>query len=177
MDFIIRFTFGILLIGATRLAAQDNCQPTYDAMNKVMTTPTHIYGTMTAVPNNGDKPITTETIYTGGSAYVKVGGKWTRSSMTPQQVMKREEENRKNSKTTCRYLKDESVSGETAAVYSTHSENSEMDVKSDGQIWISKGRGLPLREEMDIGMGRESSKHHHSVRYEYGNVQPPQLEQ
>ena len=62
MDIIIRFTFGILLIGATRLAAKDNCQPTYDALNKVMTTPTHIYGTMTAVPNNGDKPITTETI-------------------------------------------------------------------------------------------------------------------
>jgi hypothetical protein len=95
--------------------------------------------------------------------------------MTPQQVMKKEEENRKNSKSTCRYLKDESVSGETAAVYSTRSETG--DIKSDGQIWISKGRGLPLRQEFDIDSGGSGGKYHHSARYEYGNVQPRQLDQ
>jgi hypothetical protein len=168
-------TFGLSLVGAPRLAAEDNCQPTYDAMSKVMTTPTHIYVTMTAVPNKGDKPITTETIYAAGSSYVKVSGKWTRSPITPQQVLKREEENRKNSKTTCRHLKDESVNGETAAIYSTHSETD--DTKSDGEIWISKSRGLPLRQEFDIDAGGPGGKHHHSVRYEYTNVQPPPLDQ
>lgn len=39
--------------------------------------------------------------------------------------------NRRNSKANCRYLHDESVNGEIAAVYSTHAENS--DQKSDGQ--------------------------------------------
>jgi hypothetical protein len=167
---MVGLTFGLSPIGATLLAAQDNCQPTYDAMSKVMTTATHVYATMTAVPNNGDKPITTEIIYTDGSAYVKVSGKWIRGGMTPQQVMKKEEENRKNSKTTCRYLKDESVNGETAVVYSTHSETG--DIKSDGQIWISKSEGLPLRQELDID-SRGSGQHHHSMRYEYTNVQPP----
>jgi hypothetical protein len=128
LSIIVGFTFGLPLIGATRLPAQDNCQPTYDAMSKVMTTPTHIYASMTAVPNNGDKPITTETIYVAGSAYVKVSGKWIRGRMTQQQVMKKEEENRKNSKATCRYLKEESVNGEVAAVYSTHSETDDIKV-------------------------------------------------
>jgi hypothetical protein len=50
LSIILGFTFGLSLIGVPRLAAQDNCQPTYDAMSKVMTTPTHIYVTMTAVP-------------------------------------------------------------------------------------------------------------------------------
>jgi hypothetical protein len=77
----------------------------------------------------------------------------------------------KKSKMTCHYLRDESVNGETAAVYSTHSETE--DIKSDGQIWISKDRGLPLRHELDIEAG--GSKNHHSARYQYGNVQPPRL--
>jgi hypothetical protein len=174
LSVILWATFGLSLIGASRLAAQDNCQPTYDAMSKAMSTPTHIYVTMTAVPNKGDKPITTETIYAAGSVYVRVSGKWTRSPITPQQVLKRAEENRKNSKTTCRHLRDESINGETAAVYSTHSETD--DTKSDGQIWVSKSKGLPLRQEFDIDSGRPQGKHHHSVRYEYTNVQPPALD-
>jgi hypothetical protein len=169
------FTCGLSLIGATPLTAQGNCQPVDDALSKVMTTPTHVYSTMNAVPNAGDKLHTYETIYAGGSVYTKVGGKWTRGPWTLQQVMKQEQENRQKSKYTCRYLRDESVNGETAAVYSTHSERSDEDLgqmKSDGQVWISKSKGLPLRQEFDIESGG-SGKQHHSARYEYTNVQPP----
>src|SRR5260370_1006512 len=94
------FTFGILLTGPTRLAAQDPCQPTYDAMSKVMSTPTHIYTTMTGVRNNAGKH-TVEIIYVGGATYVNVGGKWSRSPMPPQHVTQKEEENRKGRWTTC----------------------------------------------------------------------------
>jgi hypothetical protein len=39
------FTVGLSLVGVTPLAAQgSNCQPVDDALNKVITTPTHIYG-------------------------------------------------------------------------------------------------------------------------------------
>jgi hypothetical protein len=175
------FVFGLSLMGATPLAAQGNCQAVDDAMNKVFTTPTHIYTAMSPVPKDGSKPRPedtshSETIYVGGSAYAKVAGKWTRSEWTQQQVMKQEEENRRKSKYSCRYLRDESVNGETAAVYSTHSERTDVGpVKSDGQVWISKSRGLPLREEVDIESGGVSSKNHLSVRHEYANVQPPQL--
>ena len=169
------FTFGLLLTGPARLAAQDPCQPTYDAMSKVMSTPTHLYSTyssMPSVPNSADRH-TTEMIYIGGASYVKLGVKWTRSPMTTQQVMQKEEENRKASKTTCQYLRDEVVNGEAAAVYSTHSDRAEMGIKSDGQIWISKSKGLPLKDEIDIAS--DGSKNHHSSRYEYANVQAPPI--
>jgi hypothetical protein len=170
-------TFGVALAGATPLAAQSGCQVVDDAMNKVMTVPTHIYNAMSPILSNGTTPrasdtIHNETIYVGGSAYAKVSGKWSRSEWTLQRIMKQEQENRQQSKFTCRYLHDESVNGEPAAVYSTHSERADPEAKSDGQIWISKGKGLPLRHEMDVDAG-SGIKDHHSVRYEYTNVQPP----
>ena len=121
---MVGFTFGLSLIAATPLAPQGNCKLVDDAMDKVITIPTHIYGAMSPVPNTGGKPrtdeaIRTETIYVGGSVYTKVGGSWHRGGWTPQQVMKQEQENRQKSRYTCRYLHDESVNGETAAVYST----------------------------------------------------------
>ena len=169
---------GLWLIGATPLAAQGGCQPVDDAMNKVISVPTHIYSAMTPILSNGSATgpsdtIRNETIYVGGSAYVKLGGKWSRSEWGRQRIMTQEQENRQKSKYTCRYLRDESVNGQAAAVYSTHSERSDVGhITSDGQIWISKSKGLPLRQEMDIDAG-QGMKHHHSTHYEYTNVQAP----
>lgn len=167
-----RVTFRLLLIGTAPLIAQDTCQPLYDAMLKVIDTPTHIYTTTGNASNSGGKPHMIEVIYTAGTVYTSVGGKWIRSKMTPRQVVKMEHENRRNSKMSCRYLKDESVNGETSAVYSTHTETDGQ--KDDGQAWISKTRGLPLRQEMDIDMQGMANKQHYSMRYEYTNVKPPQ---
>jgi outer membrane lipoprotein-sorting protein len=75
------------------------------------------------------------------------------------------EKNRQNNKTTCRYLNDELVDGEMAAVYSLHDVSPKAT--SDSKIWISKTKGLPLRTDTDLG------KSHVSMRYEYGNVKPP----
>jgi hypothetical protein len=47
-------------------------------------------------------------------------------------------------------------------VYGTHSERAKPDVKSDGQIWISKSKGLPLKDEIDISS--DGFKNHHSTR-------------
>lgn len=161
---MVALTLVIALIGSTRLAAQ-GCQPVDDAMKKIYTTPSHLYTTMSAGHKN-------ELIYAGGVIYDNLRGKWARSTVTLQQVMKMEDENRRNSKTTCRYLRDESVNGEAAAVYSAHSERSDPAVKSDSQFWISKAKGLPLRHEQDIDAGG-GTKMHHSTRYEYSNVHPP----
>lgn len=176
---VLGFTFVLSLMGPAPLKAQSGCQSVDDAMNKVMTVPTHIYVAMTPVLSNGAKPRPedtsySETIYVGGAMYSKFRGSWSRSGWTPQQVMKQEQENRQKSKFSCRYLRDESVNGETAVVYSMHSERSDVGhIASDDQMWISKSKGLPLRVEGDIDSGGPAGKHHHSVRYEYANVQPP----
>lgn len=166
------FFIGMLLIPASLAShyatAADSCQPVFDAMSKVLLTNSHVFSTEGAGTRAGAKP-QSETIYFGGAIYVKLNDKWIRSKMTVQQMLEQEKENREHGKATCRYLREEVVGGEAAAVYSVHSENE--DVKSDGQLWISK-KGLPLRQEFDIDMG-DPSKIHQSVRYEYGNVQAP----
>jgi hypothetical protein len=157
---MVGFTFGQLLIGAKPLAAQGDCQLVFDASSKVFNTPAHLYLTM----NMGGTTQTTESIYVAGAIYVKFGGKWSSSLISMQDMKEREQKNIQNNKTTCRYLHDEPVNGEMAAVYGVHSESP----KSDSQIWISKATGLPLRSEVDFG-----DKNHVSMRYEYGNVKPP----
>ena len=157
-------TVGIALMGAIPLAAQ-GCLPVIDAMNKIYTTPTHLYTTMDGGHKN-------EVIYAGEVVYDNLLGKWARSQVTLERVKELEENNRRNSKYTCRYLRDESVDGEAAAVYSTHAERPDLDIRSDGQFWISKTKGLPLRHEEDIDAGA-GTKNHHSTRYEYANVRPP----
>jgi len=176
---VVVLSFGIARMGATPLAAQGNCQPVLDAMNKVFATPSHIYRTMSPVSKDGSKPRAgdttySETIYVGEAAYAKGVGSWRRSLVTVEQVKKMEEQNIKSSKYTCRYLRDEPVNGEPAAVYSTHSEREDWGIKSDGQLWISKSRGLPLRQELEITeSGDKPDVNHHSMRYEYTNVRPP----
>jgi hypothetical protein len=165
---LVALTVGILLIGSMPLPAQNSCQPVNDAMHKIYTTPTHLSTTMMLA----NSPVKNELIYAGGVIYENVHGKWSHSEVTLQQVMKIEEQNQRNSKTTCRYLRDESVNGETAALYSTHAERSDMGIVSDGQVWISKSKGLVLRQEEDISDGG-GKKRHHSTRYEYTNVRPP----
>jgi hypothetical protein len=158
---VFGFTLGHLLIGAKPVAAQGDCQLVLDAANKVWDTPTHLYDTT----NIGGTTQTVEMIYAAGAIYTKYGGKWSPSPMSMQEMKELDQKNRQNNKMTCRYLKDEPVNGEMAAVYSVHDETPRGKV--DSQIWISKAKGLPLRQDIDI------DKTHNSMRYEYGNVKPP----
>ncbi len=115
-----------------------------------------------------------ESIYVGGAVYVMVRGKWTRSRVTIAQLKSAQDEGKDTPKPACRYLRDEAVDGEPAAVYATHREGD--GYKSDVTLWISKSRNVPLRSEsdMDTGVaGNSNGKSHTSMRYDYKNVQPP----
>jgi hypothetical protein len=91
--------------------------------------------------------------------------------MSVQGMRRRQEENLRTTKSmACRYLRDETVDGEAAAVYHVRSENE--GVKSQAVLWISKRTGLPLRSENDIDTG-DKDKMHLAIRYDYANVQPP----
>ncbi len=149
--------------------AADSCQPVFDALTKLITTPSHSYTTSTAA--NGGKQRTAETIMTLGKKYIRVNGKWMDSRVTTAEVLEQERENEKNGKATCQLLRSEAVSGEAAVVYSLHREP--QSFKEDSQIWISKSTGMALREEQDVDMGGEIGKQHNSARFEYGKVQPP----
>jgi len=148
-------------------AADAACQPIFDAATKIFVVPTHAYTTQ-VLP--GGKSRNLETIYTNNAIYATYNGKWIRSKMTAQDMLKQEQENIRDAKTSCRHVRDELVNGDLAALYLAHSDND--GIKSDAQTWISKSKGLPLKTEEDLDTGG-GDKRHWSIRYEYSNVRPP----
>ena len=148
-------------------AADVDCQALFNTRFKLFSLPLHSYTIETL---QGGKSQTSEAIFVNGAIYVLMRGKWIHSRMTPQDMLKQEEENIRDSKSTCSHVRDEMVNGEAAALYMGHSEND--GVKSDAQTWISKSKGLPLKTEEDIDTG-DGDKRHMSIRYEYSNVQAP----
>ena len=73
--------------------AADSCQPVFDALMKVATTPSHSYTTSTGV--NGGTPTEAETIFANGQKYIRVRGKWMRIPVTSQDVLEQEKEKRR----------------------------------------------------------------------------------
>ena len=149
--------------------AQGDCKTLHDAT--LTTVPSHAYELETNTARPSHSAINHEVIRTGGTIYVMIGGKWKKSPISDAQMRVQEQENWKTAKNvSCKYLRDESVNGQSAAVYHTHSETE--DNKEDGQAWISKSKGLILRLEEDVDSGY-GDKSHRSIRYEYTNVQAP----
>ena len=167
------FTLSVLSLvvmgEAVTARADDACQPVFDALIKVATTPSHSYTTNAAV--NGGKAAEAETIFADGQKYIRARGKWMRLPVTSQDVLEQEREKQEHGKSTCQFLRTESVNGEAAMLYSVHREYDE--VKEDGQMWVSRGTGLLLRVEEDFDNGGNKVKEHRSTRFEYGNIRPP----
>lgn len=169
---LLAFASALLVIvsfSASRARAADSCDPVFNALTKVVTTPSHSYSTDTT--SKGSQTTNAEMIYLPSKSYMRISGKWMENPETPSEILQQEQQNRKRGKATCRLVRDESVNGEPAALYSLHSESE--NAKEDAQMWISKRTGLPLREELDMDVGGSSGKSHLSTRYEYGNVKPP----
>ena len=148
------------------------CQAVLDASEKLYTTPFHMYSTQAGALVGNGKPMSSEMISSGGTDYVLYDGKWTTSSTAERKALG--QRNRNNAKNmSCHYVRDESVNGESAALYSTHEES--VHGKTDSQNWVSKSKGLILRQEIDIDTGGANGKSHMSSRYEYSNVHVPKL--
>ncbi len=146
------------------------CQPALDAGDKLFTTPYHAFATM-SMPG-APHPMNSESVFVGGALYVLMNGKWSSSGMSVEEMKAMEQRNRTNAHNmSCHYLRDELVKGEPAALYTTHEETPHG--KTDSKTWISKSRGLILRQEIDIDTGGPNGKTHMTSRYEYENVQVP----
>jgi hypothetical protein len=157
--------------GAPSAIAEDAvCTRVFDSMIRVIKTPNHTYMSQSTAANGG-KVTKSEAINTGKARYLLIDGKWMASKITPEDELQQSDENRKNMKSTCRLIRDESVDGVSATLYSTHSET-EYGV-NDSQVWISKASSLPLRQQIDIDVGGSMGKSHTDVRFDYSNVAAP----
>lgn len=109
--------------------------------------------------------------YTADAVYVKVRGRWMKSPVTPQDMADQQEAHIRDAKVyTCQALPDDTVDGERAAVYKTHTENDDIGTR-DAEIWISRSSGLILRTEADVPSA--SGRRHESDRFDYANIQAP----
>ena len=161
------FGSAALLQGPSELEAQSSCQPVFEALTKVVTTASHSYSTYTV---QGRK-ITGEKIYAQGKAFDLVDGKWVKDSADLKEILAKQNEGRAHATATCKIVREESVNGQPATLYSLHGKTG--NTVQETQIWIAKGTGLALREEMDVDAGGSATKSHMSARYEYGTIQPP----
>ena len=148
------------------------CQVLWDASQKSFTPPFHFYFVHTG-PDG--KTTTMESIYVDGTAYTLIRGKWFRMPVSSDDdtkaLMEKDLKNTKN--VSCHVVRDENVNGESATLYSVHSET-ERGIH-DSQIWISRSKGLLLREETDAQLPGKSGKEHVSLRLDYNNVQAPKV--
>jgi hypothetical protein len=163
-------SIAVVFTAGRPVKAASGCDAVIAATIKVLQVPSHLYMTRTA-GYNGGKTKNSETIYLNGATYVRVDGQWVKSRITPQDLAdgKKQEAAQIGS---CTTLRDEAVNGEPATLYKVHSQTADDDI--DTQIWISKVRGLPLKQvyDLDVHAGAPG-KSHNEVRYEYMGVTVP----
>jgi hypothetical protein len=167
-------TDGAHIARPTPQTADATCNAVLAALDKNFTVPYHMYMTQTSAAMQNGKPMNTEMVYAGGKRYVLYDGKWNVSEISDGDMKAMQLKARQTSKNlSCHYVKDETVNGESAALFATHGESEHG--KDDNQIWISKSKGVILKQETDIDIGAGRPKTHMSVRYEYANVQAPKI--
>ena len=68
-----------------------------------------------------------------------------RIPVTSQDVVEQEKEKQEHGRSTCQFLGNESVNGDSVMLFSVHREYEE--VNEDGKMWVSKSTGLVLHVE------------------------------
>lgn len=166
MKIAIKIILSVLALAQFLAAQQAACKPMLDAEMKTLDTPVHLY---VSSATHG-QTTTVESIYAGGHSYVKVNDKWSSMGETASFKDMMQKKRQQSSSAVCSYVKDEAVNGEVAAVYNMTAVLAHGG-KLTSQMWISKSKGLTLRQEDDIETSRGTT--HNSTRYEYSNVKPP----
>lgn len=169
MNKLLCLPIAFLLSAALPLSAASVCDALIAATMKVLQVPSHLYMTQTS-DIDGGKAKNAETIYLNDVTYVKVDRDWRKSTVSTKDLreMKKDSDQKLG---TCSAVRDEAVGGEPATLYKVHSQTPEDTV--DTQIWVSKLRGLPLKQINDLDVGGARGKSHTEIRYEYTNVTAP----
>jgi hypothetical protein len=170
--YVLAFVATCALAYIAPVAAADDCGPMWDALMKLAQTPNHSFTDSSGAIAGGQSKAS-ERIATATANYLQVRGKWLRSSMSPKQALQMQQDAMKDKKNgSCKYERDEAVEGEPAALYTTH--NQDDGGVSDAQIWISKKRGLPLKQVVHLSVGGgKTGESQMATRYVYENVRAP----
>jgi hypothetical protein len=128
----------------------------------------HDHASDMTMTDGSNPPNQAQEVTVGGKSYLKVGGVWKVSPMTPDQEVEMMNENLKTSTQTCKAAGDDVVGGQPASVVEIHAVN--KDVTSDNRVWLSKASGLPLKLESKMDGGMSTSQ-----TVSYDNVSAPSV--
>lgn len=162
-------THGLVFAAAGAYAGDipADCKPVVDAVSKIDSIPSHAYNTTTRAGTTKSS----EVIHTANKAYVLVDGKWTTIPTSPGQAAKQIQENLTSAKSvSCRLVKNETIDGQSAALYETLLGDGADN--STNLMWISKSSGLPVHQKIQINPNGPD-KVEYEIRFEYTNVQAP----
>jgi hypothetical protein len=158
-----------LVIAGAPVRAASSCDAVVKAIQKVFQVPAHLYMTETA-GFRGGKTRLAESVYINNAMYVMVNGRWIKSPLSNKELL--ESQDKLDPIDQCSVVRDEAMNGEAATLYQAHKQT--PDEKIDTQVWISKSRGLPVKQISDIDVGGGATgKSHTEIRYEYANVTVP----
>ncbi|HEY4215264.1 MAG TPA: hypothetical protein VGM84_27585 [Steroidobacteraceae bacterium] len=170
---VLSLALSLVLAHSASAAGENACKAVNDAILKLAQTPNHSY-TESSGAIAGGHSRSTERIATATAVYIQLKGKWLRGTVTPQREMAMQQDALRDERTgTCQYLRDEVVFGETSALYVTHKQDDAG--MSDTQIWISRQRGLPLRQVVHLSVGGgKTGESQMTTKYVYENVHAPE---
>jgi hypothetical protein len=143
------------------------CKLVIDAMAKAVLTPNHQYMTLKVEALDGGKPMESEIIDTGKATYLKHDGKW-KPGVSVQAMLDQMNENRKNAKTICQFVRDEAIDGVSASLYTVREDDPDSG-SIDSKVWLAKANGLPIH----VALAMEGT--HSESRYVYGAVSAPAI--
>jgi hypothetical protein len=173
--FLAAFAIAVALCAGSSAGAQSpQCAVPMNAMLKVFESPFHMNMVDTAGTDKGlhhGQPTVSEETFVNNAMYIHINGKWVRSPVSVSDMRKDMLEKLKTDKSTCTHVRDESVNGESASMWSVHSPTEDGD--TDSQLWISKSRGVVLRMDIRIDVGGAMGKSHMVSNYDYANIHAP----
>lgn len=169
-------TVVLALCVSSALGAQSpSCAPIYGVMAKLFDTPFHLYmidSAQTDARLHGGKPTVSEEIWIGNVMYLTSRGKWMKSPIDVASLRQSQKERLEDAtKATCTHVRDETVNGEPAALWTIRSVTE--DGTSETNAWVSKRRNLVVQSDVRLDVGGALGKSHMIQRYEYTNVQAP----
>jgi hypothetical protein len=168
----LKALFMLMAFGAAASAhAEDpGCKPLLAGLTKYITTPSHTYSETQKGAQGA--PQKTETINTGTQRFLLTVGGWMLSKMTAEELKAQTQQNLSSAR--CQYVRDEMLGAESTTLYAFKVSNDLAD--SDGQLWISKRSGLPLKQEQTIKIGDTPAEAMHvSQRMNYDDVKAPSV--
>ena len=151
----------VVLVASTAPARADDCTQPTAAMMVSAKTP---YSETIVSSGPGGQMVTSHMVQTATTKYVERKGGWTALPISSADLVNALNDMLKTAKISCKRIGTEQVNGQSATIYTLHTEY--RGVVTDNTLWIS-AQNRQLKSDTTV------NGQHYSAAYDYDHVQPP----